>query len=59
MKGAVVDVSFAHIKEDVIVGCVDELGNLFVYRITEERSGLVQERVLEVLRDKPPFAEHR
>ena len=32
MKGAVVDVSFAHVKEDVVVGCVDELGNLFVYR---------------------------
>ena len=59
MKGAVVDVSFAHVKEDVVVGCVDEQGNLFVYRISESSSGLQHERVLCVLRDKPLHAEHR
>ena len=33
------DVSFAHVKDDVVVGCVDEMGNLFIYRITEDSSG--------------------
>lgn len=42
MQGAVVDVSFAHIMDDVVIGCVDELGNLFVYRVTENSTGLIQ-----------------
>ena len=32
MKGAVVDISFAHVMDDIVIGCVDEIGNLFVYR---------------------------
>ena len=59
MKGVVADVSFAHVADDVVVGCVDDMGNLFIYRITEDSSGLLQERVLEVIRDKPPHSEHR
>ncbi len=42
MQGAVVDVSFAHIMDDVVIGCVDELGSLFVYRVTENSTGLIQ-----------------
>ena len=48
MRGPVKDLSFAHICSEVIVGCVDTLGNLFVHRVTEQASGLASERLLEV-----------
>ena len=52
MRGPVKDLSFAHICSEVIVGCVDTLGNLFVHRVTEQASGLASERLLEVRRDR-------
>ena len=48
MHGPVKDVSFAHIASEVIVGCVDCLGNLFVHKVIEQNSGLACERLLEV-----------
>jgi len=51
MRGAVVDLSFAHTKEEVVVGAVDSIGNLFVHKVTESSSGLSSERVVEVLRE--------
>eukprot|EP00090_Calanus_glacialis_P007849 TRINITY_DN16279_c0_g1_i2.p1 TRINITY_DN16279_c0_g1~~TRINITY_DN16279_c0_g1_i2.p1 ORF type:complete len:388 (-),score=164.66 TRINITY_DN16279_c0_g1_i2:87-1250(-) len=51
MRGAVVDLSFAHTKEEVVVGAVDSQGNLFVQKVTEGSSGLASERVVEVLRE--------
>ena len=48
MKGSVKDLGFAHIKDEVVIGCVDELGNLFVYRVLETASGMTSERVVEV-----------
>ena len=47
MKGmieAIVDLSFAHINEEVVVGVVDSM-------VMEGGSGLASERVVEVLRD--------
>jgi hypothetical protein len=37
--GPIVDLSFAHIKKEVVLGCVDDAGNLFVYRILEQSAG--------------------
>jgi hypothetical protein len=39
MTGPVVDLAFAHLAKEVVVGCVDEAGNLFVYRILENPAG--------------------
>ena len=36
MRGTVVDLSFAHTKEEVVVGVVDSLGNLFVHKVLRE-----------------------
>jgi enhancer of mRNA-decapping protein 4 len=52
IKGAVVDLSFAHTKEEVVVGAVDSLGNLFVHNVMEGSSGLASESVVEVLRER-------
>jgi hypothetical protein len=52
MKGAVVDLSFAHTKEEVVVGAADSLGNLFVHNVMEGSSGLASESVVEVLRER-------
>jgi len=50
MRGPVLDLAFAHIDSEVILGCVDSQGNMFVNRITEDAWGkLVEERVLEVM----------
>jgi hypothetical protein len=49
MRGAEVDLSFAHTNEEVVVGVVDSMGNLFVHKVTEDSSGLASERVVEVL----------
>ena len=59
MRGAVVDLTFAHNKEEVVVGAVDSLGNLFVHRVTEGSNGLASERVLEVVRDGVEGELHR
>lgn len=59
MRGAVKDLGFAHVKDEVIIGCIDELGNLFVHRVIESSSGMASERIVEVVRDGPPSEHHR
>jgi len=59
MRGAVVDLSFAHTKEEVVIGAVDSLGNLFVHKVMEGSSGLASERVVEVVRDGEMGEMHR
>lgn len=39
--GKVIDISFAH-TDDVIIAAVDQMGNLFVYQITEMDDGKLQ-----------------
>ena len=36
MRGTVVDLSSAHTKEEVVVGAVDSLENLFVHKVLRE-----------------------
>ncbi|GAB6032704.1 enhancer of mRNA decapping 4 [Chamberlinius hualienensis] len=51
MRGLVVDVSFAHILNEVILGAVDEHGNVFVYSIKQEHGlNLYETIILEVRR---------
>ena len=60
MLGPVVDLAFSHSKEEAVIGAVDSHGNLFVYKVTEETSGLSSERLVEVMRsgqDQP--CDHR
>ena len=40
MRGSVQDLAFAHCLEQIILGVVDEWGNLFVYKIEEKDSAL-------------------
>jgi len=51
MRGPVRDLAFAHTASEVVLGCVDSQGNLFVHRVTEAAGGLASERVLEVVRE--------
>ena len=37
MRGAVVDLSFAHTKDKVAVGVVDSMGNLFVHKVMDTK----------------------
>ena len=39
MMGHIVDLAFAHNKKEVVLGCVDDAGNLFVYKILETQAG--------------------
>jgi len=57
MKGAVVDLSFAHTKDEVIIGAVDSLGNLFVHRVLESPSGLNADKFVIIMRDSTSDAE--
>ena len=41
MRGVVTDLSFAHVMDDVVIGCVDEPGNLFVYRWAKTFVGVI------------------
>lgn len=41
MNGQVQDLSFAHIYSTVILGCVDEEGNLYIHRIEEKQDAIV------------------
>ena len=34
-SGRVTDVSFAHLPTEIILGAVDEMGNMFVYEIRD------------------------
>ena len=45
MRGTVVDLSFAHTKEEVVVGAVDSLGNLFVHKVLREAVDVSREVV--------------
>ena len=40
MAGPVVDLAFSHSLSEVLVGAVDSLGSLFVYRVLEQSNGL-------------------
>ena len=54
MKGmieAIVDLSFAHTNEEVVVGVVDSMGNMLKHMEMEGGSGLASERGVEMLRD--------
>ena len=42
-SGRVTDVAFAHLQNDVILGAVDEMGNMFIYEIRDN----VSKRVIE------------
>ena len=50
MLGPVVDLSFSHSSEETVIGAVDSLGNLFVYKVEEGSSGMTSERLVEVMR---------
>ena len=49
MLGPVVDLAFSHSTEEAVIGAVDSCGNLFVYKVTEETSGLSTEKLVEVM----------
>ena len=48
MRGSVQDLSFAHCLEQIILGVVDEWGNLFVYKIEEKGSELKTTLLLDI-----------
>ena len=41
-KGRVVDLSFAHCDQDVILGCVDETASLQIFKITLDSDSKIQ-----------------
>ncbi|CAG5048188.1 unnamed protein product [Parnassius apollo] len=51
MKGEVQDLAFAHIQNQVVLACIDELGNFYVHEIEPTESGLNVNLVLEVWED--------
>lgn len=48
MRGSVQDLAFAHCLEQIILGVVDEWGNLFVYKIEEKDSALKTIPLLDI-----------
>ena len=50
MLGPVVDLSFSHSSDEVVIGAVDSKGNLFVYKVEESPSGMSSERLVELMR---------
>ena len=44
------DLAFSHSNEEVVLGAVDSFGNLFVYKVEEQSSGTVSERLVEITR---------
>ncbi|PVD21395.1 hypothetical protein C0Q70_19568 [Pomacea canaliculata] len=55
-SGSVVDVAFAH-SEEVLLACVDEMGNLFVYNCQSAKDGkIVTAPVLQIKRSGNPQA---
>ena len=48
--GRVLDISFAH-QDDVLLGAVDEIGNMFIYAIKEHGEKISSELVLQVNRE--------
>lgn len=56
MEGLVQDIAFAHIATEIILACVDETGNLFIYSIEEKHqqqqsSILICDLLLHVTQD--------
>ena len=51
MVGPVVDLAFSHATDEVVLGAVDSYGNLFVYKVEEQGSGTVTERMVEIMRN--------
>ncbi|KPJ13261.1 Enhancer of mRNA-decapping protein 4 [Papilio machaon] len=51
MKGEVQDLAFAHIQNQVVLGCIDEMGNFYVHEIELTDSGLKVTLVVEVRED--------
>ena len=49
MKGVVKDLAFAHCLDKIILGIVDEFGNLFVFRMLENSSTDADEQQTELL----------
>ena len=49
MKGVVKDLAFAHCLDKIILGIVDEFGNLFVFRMLENSSSDADEQQTELL----------
>ena len=48
MRGSVQDLAFAHCLEQIILGVVDEWGNLFVYKVEENGTTLKTTLLLDV-----------
>ncbi|XP_075211896.1 enhancer of mRNA-decapping protein 4 homolog Ge-1 isoform X2 [Lycorma delicatula] len=62
MDGMVQDIAFAYIPQEILLGCVDQAGNLFVHQVMENKpSGLICTLLLHVVSDKdcPPVPCHR
>ena len=57
MLGPVVDLAFSHSSEEVVIGIVDSFGNMFVYRVVEESSGMQSERIMEIMRGDITFSQ--
>ncbi|XP_045535054.1 enhancer of mRNA-decapping protein 4 [Papilio machaon] len=51
MKGEVQDLAFAHIQNQVVLACIDEMGNFYVHEIELTDSGLKVTLVVEVRED--------
>ncbi|CAH2065840.1 unnamed protein product, partial [Iphiclides podalirius] len=51
MKGEVQDLAFAHIQSQVVLACIDEMGNFYVHEIQLTDSGLRFNLVVEVRED--------
>ncbi|XP_041986844.1 enhancer of mRNA-decapping protein 4-like [Aricia agestis] len=51
MKGEIQDLDFAHIHNQVVLACIDEFGNFYVYEIEASDTGLRSVCVAEVRED--------
>ncbi|XP_013147075.1 PREDICTED: enhancer of mRNA-decapping protein 4 isoform X2 [Papilio polytes] len=51
MKGEVQDLAFAHIQNQVVLACIDEMGNFYVHEIELTDSSLKVNLVVEVRED--------
>lgn len=41
MNGQIQDLAFAHIYNQVVLGCVDEEGSLFVHKVEEKQEAIM------------------
>lgn len=55
MEGAVEDIAFAHVPKKVVLGCMDQKGNLYIYEVVLHQElmqlSLVCNRLLHILPD--------